>query len=233
MAAIAAAFPAKRFAHVHLVGAPVPTQTSPTPIFIVGMPRSGTTLVEQILISHLLVRGGGERGHMPRLVQGLPDAYPAGVLSGTSEQIAGLGRDCLAATTPAARDARVFTDKLPGNFLYIGLIHLVLPHVRIGHCRRHPVETCLLCYATQFTTGHKYSHDLAELGTYYLSYAALMAYWRAVMPATHFIEINYEAVVDNLEAEFRKLTATLLLCHYVAWMAIVLSCRLHNEGHKT
>ncbi len=202
MTAIADASPATLFQRFGDAGAP-----SEMPVFIIGMPRSGTTLVEQILASHPLVHGGGEPRHIERLVGELGGVYPAAVATLPPERIAALGRRYLALAAPPAPGALRATDKMPNNFLHAGLIHLALPGARIVHCRRDPVDTCLSCYSKLFTTGQEFSYDMAELGGYYRSYLALMAHWRTALPAERFIEVDYERVVDDLEGEARRLIA--------------------------
>ncbi|HXZ00934.1 MAG TPA: sulfotransferase [Stellaceae bacterium] len=199
MTAIADAFPATLFQRFADAGA-----SSEMPVFVIGMPRSGTTLVEQILASHPLVHGGGEPRHVERLIRELGGAYPTTVATLPPERIAALGRRYLALTAPAPGALR-FTDKMPNNFLHAGLIHLMLPGARIIHCRRDSVDTCLSCYSKLFTTGQEFSYDMAELGRYYRSYLALMAHWRSVLPAERFIEVDYERVVEDLEGEARRL----------------------------
>ncbi len=202
MTAIAEAFPAALIA-----GLGNDSEPDQTPVFILGMPRSGTTLVEQILASHPLVHGGGEPRHIERLVRDLGDAYPAGVATLPPERFAALDRRYLAMAATATPGALRVTDKMPNNFLHAGLIHVALPGARIIHCRRDPVDTCLSCYSKLFSTGQEFSYDLVELGDYYRGYAALMAHWRSVLPAERFIEMDYEAVVDDLEGEARRLVA--------------------------
>ncbi len=200
--AIAAAFPVSLFAGRGTVGEP-----SELPVFILGMPRSGTTLVEQILASHPQIQGGGEPRHVETLVRELGAAYPGGIAALAGEEFAALGRRYLALAGPARPGALRLTDKMPNNFLHAGLIHLALPGARIIHCRRDPVDTCLSCYSKLFTTGQDFSYDMAELGAYYRCYEALMAHWRAVLPAGRFIEVEYERVVAGLEDEARRLIA--------------------------
>ncbi len=200
LAAIAAAFPASLFARLGAAGDP-----SERPVFILGMPRSGTTLVEQILASHPQVHGGGEARHVETLVSELGAAYPGGIASLPAERIAALGRRYLAMSEPATPGARRVSDKMPNNFLHAGLIHLALPGARIIHCRRDPVDTCLSCYSKLFATGQEFSYDMAELGAYYRGYEALMAHWRAVLQPERFIEVDYEGVVEDLDGEARRL----------------------------
>jgi len=99
------------------------------------------------------------------------------------------------------------TDKMPYNFLYLGLIRLILPRARIIHTERHPADTCFSCFSKLFPGGQAYSYDLGELGRYYRGYRALMAHWRSVLPAEAILDVRYEAVVDDLEGQARRLVA--------------------------
>lgn len=201
MAAVADAFPAALFAARRGAGEP-----SELPIFIVGMPRSGTTLVQQILAALPRVHAAGEPRYVERLVAELGNAYPGRAGALTAEQLADFGRRYLAhATASAPPKALRIIDKMPNNFLHAGLLHLALPNAHIIHCRRDPIDTCLSCYSKLFTTGQEFSYDLAELGEFYRSYAALMAHWRSVLPPERFIEVDYEAIVADLEGEARRL----------------------------
>ena len=105
------------------------------------------------------------------------------------------------ASLPTLPDGKTrITDKMPGNFLYVGLIRLILPNARIIHTMRDPVDTCVSCFSRLFTSGMPFSYDLAELGRYYRGYHELMAHWRSVLPAGAMLDVSYEDVVDNLEA---------------------------------
>jgi len=199
MAAIAQAFSPALFEQLGAAGDP-----SSAPIFIIGMPRCGGTLVEQIIASHPKVQAGGEARHIEGLVRNLGGAYPAQVGALTPGAIAAMGRDYLVKAA-MARGASRITDKAANSYLYAGLIHLILPGARIIHCRRDPIDSCLSCYSKLFATGQGFSYDLAELGAYYCDYAALMAHWRAVLPTDRFIEVDYEAVVEDLEGQTRRL----------------------------
>ena len=205
IAAIAAQFPPELLDRRRGAGEP-----SPTPVFVIGMPRSGTTLIEQILASHPQVHGAGELPHLRRSIldvlgaSGLPP-YPeaAGVLQ--PGQLAQIGRDYLDKTVGLAPRASRIVDKLPGNFLYAGLIPLVLPGARIIHCRRDAVDVCLSCYSKLFAGEHEYSYDLAELGHFHRAYEALAQHWGQTLPVSAYLQIDYEAVVDDLEQEARRL----------------------------
>lgn len=177
---------------------------SAMPVFVLGMPRSGTTLVEQILASHPLVRGAGEIRALQTLVAGLGD-YPAVLKQATPEALKRLGDDYLARIAPLAQGRRHVVDKMPANFLHAGLIRLILPNAHIIHCRRDPVDTCLSCYTKLFTSEQLFSYDLEELGAFHRSYQTLTAHWRKVLPKDRFIEAQYEAVVDDLEGQARRL----------------------------
>jgi len=175
------------------------------PIFVLGMPRSGTTLIEQILASHRDVQGAGELRAAERLVDGLGD-YPTAMTRLISADLARLGASYLGAIRPLSGGRAHVVDKMPANFLHAGLIHLMLPNARIVHCRRDPVDTCLSCYTKLFSAEQAFAYDLAELGQFHKAYQVLMDHWRAVLPRDRFIEVDYEAVVADLEDEARRLT---------------------------
>ncbi len=180
---------------------------SPVPIFVVGMPRSGSTLVEQILASHPLVFGAGELGLVQRLVEGQSRPYPDFVPALTAPALARLGHAYLAGLPETPAGVTRVTDKMPGNFLYLGLIRLMLPAARIIHTCRDPVDTCISCFSTLFTVRQEFSYNLGELGRYYREYQDLMAHWRSVLPAEAFLDVRYEAVVEDLEGQARQLIA--------------------------
>ena len=180
------------------------------PIFILGMPRSGTSLVEQILASHSKVHGGGELQFFP-----LSLIKEFGMHNGTdptqkldkinSESFKLAGQKYLSSLSELVPDTKIITDKLPMNFLYLGLIKLVFPDSLIIHCQRNPIETCFSIYKNFFAkSGHYYAYDLAELGTYYNLYRDLMNHWREVLPGS-FYDISYEALINNQAEETKKL----------------------------
>ncbi|HEU5017762.1 MAG TPA: tetratricopeptide repeat protein [Pseudolabrys sp.] len=181
---------------------------SERPIFIIGMPRSGTTLIEQILASHPRVRGAGEREDFRAAVvsadaahRGYPDLMPG--LDGT--QLRAIAAAYLASMGGGAGCAARFTDKLPANYVYTGLIHLALPQARIIHVLRDPLDTCLSCFTTHFSTSQAFAYELGELGRFYCGYERLMAHWRDVLPAGAMLEVRYEDVVANIETQTRRL----------------------------
>jgi tetratricopeptide (TPR) repeat protein len=179
-------------------------EPSNRPIFIVGMPRSGTTLVEQILTQHSDVVGLGELPDIPSIAQTLPNhaptasTYPECLSELDNKVFAGFGRSYLKRITKLAPGAKRTVDKLPGNFLHLGLIALMFPNATIIHCRRHPLDTCLSCYFKKFRSGHQYSFHLEDLGHYYLAYQRLMEHWHQVLPIPIF-DLEYEALVHNQE----------------------------------
>jgi tetratricopeptide (TPR) repeat protein len=157
---------------------------SSVPIFVLGMPRSGSTLIEQILASHPKIHGAGER----------PALWDT-------------ARTWLAGLPAVAVGKTRVVDKLPGNFLRIGLIRRILPNAKVIHTIRDPVDTCVSCYSKLFTSGQHFSYDLGELGRYYRRYQDLMTHWRSVLPPGAMLDVAYEDVVDDLEGQARRLIA--------------------------
>jgi len=188
-------------------------EPSRVPVLIVGMLRSGTTLVEQILASHPAVFGAGELKLLDRAAAEIRPAAPgspgfpdiASTMSG--EQFRELGARYLAALRRLAPDAARITDKMPSNFIFAGLIHLALPNAAIIHTVRDPVDTCISCFSKLFSEGQKHTYDLAELGRYYRRYQALMAHWHRVLPPGRILDVHYEDVVADLEGAARRILA--------------------------
>ena len=207
--AIAQAFPAERLA----VGAAPSADPSDLPVFVVGMPRSGTSLVEQILASHPAVHGAGELSVLEQIVNrvtlpdGRPVPYPALVEAASPDDLAELGQRYLDQVSGLAGDAVRLVDKMPLNFLYAGLIALALPGARVVHCRRDALDCCLSNYTRLFQDQNVFTYDLAELGRFHRAYERLMAHWRRVLPPDRFLELDYEALVAEPEAEVRRLLA--------------------------
>jgi len=178
------------------------------PLFVVGLPRSGTTLVDRILGSHAGVSSRGESSDLAQAVVRL-----AGPAYGKAELVRrsaamdfrALGQ-AYCATLPAGPALRV-VDKTPGNFLYLALVAAALPQARIVHLRRHPMDACYAMYKTLFRMAYPFSYDLDDLGRYWLGYDALMAHWRRVLPADRFLEVDYEALVADQEGASRRLVA--------------------------
>ena len=186
---------------------------SPLPVFIIGMPRSGTTLAEQILASHRKAFGGGELQFFRDAVGsargpvGTVAFVPEAAAAMTGAELRRLAACYLADTSALAPAAERIVDKQPTNFLMAGLIHLALPKARILHMRRDPVDTCFSCFSQLFAGHQPYAYDLGELGRYYRAYAQLMEHWRAVLPPGVMLEVQYEALVDDFERQARRIVA--------------------------
>jgi tetratricopeptide (TPR) repeat protein len=184
---------------------------SDRPIFIVGMPRSGTTLIEQILASHPNVFAAGELLHLMEVTNGLQindctlsraNNLGIGVHSSLSER----AEKYLEKVNEidGAKEKPFFTDKLPENFINIGLILTLFPNAKIIHCRRDPIDTCISCYVTLFSQLHYWSYDFALLGRMYKRYWSLMNHWRRVLP-NRFLEVRYEETVEHPESAARAI----------------------------
>ncbi len=182
-----------------------------TPVFIVGMPRSGTTLTEQILASHPRVYAAGERPDLNLIIQEtslrLASHYPDWINQASSEILSQVGRQYRQRVVNAKGAQDRVTDKMPTNFRHLGLIALALPDSRVIHIRRDPVAICLSCFTNLFTNGQPYSYDLVELGHYFLAYEKLMAHWRQVLPMGFMLEIEYEELVNDTENVARRMLA--------------------------
>ena len=216
---------------------------SGVPVFVLGMPRSGTTLTEQIIASHPAVYGAGELHDLLRIAErniasnalplpnpsdnsasGLPDSglrafgapvngrgallsFPDNLRALDQATLSAWGADYVAGLKQRAPDAKHITDKMPANFFAVGLIHLMLPNAKIIHVNRNPVDTCLSCFTRLFNRKQEHTYDLAELGQYYVHYARLMEHWREVLPAGAFLDVQYEDIVADQEAQARRLIA--------------------------
>jgi tetratricopeptide (TPR) repeat protein len=204
-------------------------EQSKMPIFIVGMPRSGTTLIEQIIASHPLAHGAGEVPTLDEIAwtdRRGPDGnivpYPNYVPAVDDAALAEIGACYVAfahklATAASAAsssngeslqaDAEYVIDKMPSNYYFAGLIHLALPNAKIIHCIRDPVDTCVSCFSKLFPSPlhQTCTYDLGELGRYYRRYEQLMEHWRRVLPAGRILDVRYEDVVTDLEAQARRI----------------------------
>ncbi len=206
---IKAAFNAEFLDSVSGAGCP-----SDVPIFIVGMPRSGTTLVEQILASHPAVHGAGELkdiGLVNKQIRRWVDPsstlpFPECVGAVAREGWRSLGESYVEKLRKLAPGAVRVTDKMPFNFLWVGLIHAMLPKAPIVHLERNPLDTCLSCYKHYFVEGCEFSNDLTELGRYYRIYRDVMTHWHQVLPG-RVLNIRYEDLVDDLAGNVRRLIA--------------------------
>jgi tetratricopeptide (TPR) repeat protein len=183
---------------------------SPAPIFIVGLPRSGSTLLEQILASHSRVAGTMELPNILNIVAQFDDlaaardGYPQTFARAGRAELAALGARYLAETAPLRSAKARFTDKLPNNFSHIGLIHAILPHATIIDARRHPMDACFSTFKQHFAEGQTFSYDLQDLGRYYRGYLSLMDHWDRVLPGK-VLRVQYEDVVRDPEREIRRL----------------------------
>ena len=199
------------FTRTRIAELPKGSDPSDKPVFIVGMPRSGTSLVEQILASHPAVHGGGELEFMPRvtasaaaMLSAARQQHPPGADRLTAEQTDALGQMYLrqvVALNPAA--ARI-TDKLPLNFLHLGLVALVLPGARVIDCGRDPRDTCLSCFMTMFEAGNDFAYDLGDTAHFYGQYQRLMQHWKSVLDLP-ILDVMYEDVVSDVEGQTRRM----------------------------
>ena len=188
------------------------------PIFIVGMPRAGSTLVEQILSSHSLVEGTSELTDMPALARKVAN-YPGGAAILPAAERREIGEHYLARAAVQRRTERpFFIDKLPNNWLFVPFIHLVLPNAKIIDARRHPLGCCFSNFRQHFARGQAFTYDLGDVGAYYADYVRLMDHVDAVLPGKVH-RIFYERMVDNTEAEVRALVAYLGLEYEPACLA--------------
>ena len=186
---------------------------APDPIFVVGLPRAGSTLVEQILSSHSQVEGTME---LPDIIaiarrlgggshRGEESLYPEALADLDAEALAALGREYLDRTRVQRKlDRPRFIDKMPNNFSHIGLIHLTLPNAKIIDARRHPMGCCFSAFKQHFARGQGFTYDLAELGAYYADYVRLMAHYDEVLPG-RIHRVIYEDMVADPEGQTRAL----------------------------
>ncbi|MGH6874602.1 MAG: sulfotransferase family protein, partial [Aestuariivirgaceae bacterium] len=181
-------------------------------VFIVGMPRSGTSLVEQIIASHPKAFGAGELDDIGFIAATLGmkgvrtdvPVDPERILSLSRPEIVKAASRYLRRLSRRSPEAVRITDKMPHNFERLGLIALMLPRARVIHCRRDPLDTCLSIFMQDFQEAHGYAANLRSLGLYYGEYAGLMAHWRKVLP-TPLLEVDYERLIENAPAEIRKI----------------------------
>jgi tetratricopeptide (TPR) repeat protein len=177
---------------------------APDPIFIVGMPRAGSTLVEQILSSHSLVEGTAELPDMPAIARGR-GKYPASAVDLGADERHSAGAEYLRRSAVQRRTARpYFVDKLPNNRMFVPFIHFVLPNAKIIDARRHPLACCLSNFRQHFARGQDFTYDLDDLGRYYSDYVRLMAHTDKVMPG-RVHRVIYERMIDDTEREVRAL----------------------------
>lgn len=190
--------------------APRATLRSQKPVFVLGMPRSGTSLVEQVLASHPAVFGAGELPEIWLMAQNLPvrskidPGFPHNVAALSPGALDMMAKSYLSHLDELSADAQRVVDKMPGNFRFIGLIELLFPDARIIHCIRDPIDTCLSCYFQDFSGTQPYSCDLEHLGLYYRNYQRLMAHWKATL-GVPVLDVSYEEMVSDQEAVSRRM----------------------------
>jgi hypothetical protein len=183
---------------------------STRPLFVIGMIRSGTSLVEQILASHSRVYGAGELLEITRLVTDLPatlkttSEYPECVRQLDADTIRTAARKYLRHLADRDDQAQRIVDKLPTNFLHLGFIAALLPNARIVHCRREPLDVCLSIFFQRFAKGHYYAYDFDGIAAYYAEYERLLGHWKKVLPI-EILDVQYEKLLDDLECESRRL----------------------------
>ena len=187
------------------------TPSDVTPVFVLGVPRSGSTLIEQILASHSSVAGCGELPYIIMLsasaAAGRADGllYPKILNELDDSQLTGLGRSYLHyASSHNPGGKQLFTDKMPANFSHVGFIKLILPHAKIIDARRDPMATCIANFRQLFAQGKNQSYDLTELGEYYLQYVDMMSHWDEILPGA-VLRVQYEDVVNDIESQVRRL----------------------------
>jgi predicted Zn-dependent protease len=183
---------------------------APDPIFILGMPRAGSTLLEQVLASHSLVEGTMELPQLPKMARDIGarltrQEYFAAMLGELSpEQLHALGERYISETRVLRKTgAPFFIDKMPNNCFYVGLIHLILPNARIIDARRHPLGCCFSCFKQQFARGQNFTYSLTDLGLYYRDYVEFMEHFDQVLPG-RVLRVNYEAMVEDTEGQVRR-----------------------------
>ena len=185
---------------------------SRAPIFIIGLPRAGSTLLEQILASHSQVEGTQELPDIISLARriadkkraGDPSNYPQGINDLTDSELTGLGEEYMERTRIHRTDAPYFIDKMPNNFAHVGLIKLILPNATIIDARRHPLACCFSGYKQLFAKGQHFTYNLTDIGRYYSDYVGLMRHWQKVLPG-HVLHVQYEDVVADTEMQVRRL----------------------------
>ena len=182
------------------------------PIFILGLPRAGSTLIEQILASHSMIDGTLELPNILSIAQSLRGDdiygklgnYPKSMKSLSLDQRESFGKSFIEDTRMHREDAPMFTDKMPNNFRHIGLIHLIMPNAKIIDARRYPLDCCFSMFKQLFAQGQEFSYGLAEAGSYYRSYVKLMDHWDKVLP-NKILRVNNEDVIEDLEGEVRRM----------------------------
>ena len=199
------------FTRERITALPRAEHRSQKPVFIVGMPRSGTSLVEQILASHPSIHGAGELDFINRVFAGTlsmlsatANDYPACLDRLTVDIANGMAEIYLRPLIALDPGAERITDKLPLNFLHLGLIALLLPDAHVIHCRRDPLDTCLSCYMTEFALANDFKYDLTHAGLFYRLYERLMEHWKSVLDIP-ILDVDYEQMIAEPEVQSRRL----------------------------
>jgi len=180
------------------------------PIFIVGLPRSGSTLVEQILSSHSCVEGTMELPNMMNIARKMGNstkdqtAYPEVLSEMPKKDLLSLGKSYIEDTKFLRSGLPYFIDKMPNNFSHVGLIKLILPNAKIIDARRNPLDTCFSCFKQLFARGQVFTYDLSEVARYYINYVKLMDHWDTTLPDFVY-RVNYEQLISNQEEETKNL----------------------------
>lgn len=195
----------KVFGQDYFATAHISDNNDPTPIFIVGMPRSGSTLIEQIIASHSDVYAAGELTTLGNTIKSKIKNFPHGLETASDQDLRSIGEDYLAEIKKLAPDARRIIDKMPGNYRFLGLISKILPGARVIHTRRNAMDCCFSIYTRLFLQPVHYAYDMTELGRYYTLYQDLMSHWRETLPKGSMTDVDYEDVVADLDNEARKL----------------------------
>ncbi len=183
---------------------------SNAPILIVGLPRSGSTLIEQILASHTEVEGTKELPDLPLLTRKLTKSrprgvqYPEAVKDMSAEELVAYGEDYLKTTKRYRSNKPFFIDKMPNNFANIGFLKMILPNAKIINAQRNPLDSSVSSYKQLFYIGQSWSYDLFEIGEYYLEYQRMMDHWHELFPG-EILDLKYEALINNQEPETKKL----------------------------
>lgn len=207
-----------------------------SPIFVIGLPRTGTTLLERLLDSHSDIRSAGELNNFAQELTGLAQSQTADAASRVefvrqcaTLDYSQLGQAYIKSTAAFSGNSKHFVDKLPLNYLYAGLIHRALPKARIIHIRRHPIAACYAIYKQLFHDAYPFSYSLEELAHYYLAYDRLMNHWRQLIPNSSMTELSYENLVTDTESQSRRI---LRFCG-VEWQDQCLAFHTHKSASTT
>lgn len=217
------------FDEEYVSGPQISDNNDPTPVFIVGMPRSGSTLVEQIIAGHSDVYAAGELTTLGTIIKSKVENFPHGLEALSDRELNSIGQDYLAEIKKVAPNAKRIIDKMPGNYRFVGLISKILPGAHVIHTQRSAMDCCLSIYTRLFLEPLHYAYDMAELGRYYTLYQDLMKHWQAVLSEERMTDVKYEDVVVDLEGEARRLIKFIGL----DWQEAVLEFHSQKGAVKT